>query len=133
MLGGRDDRKKKSCFLKCCIWESNLAFKENISLNTWGLINYIPIDSTVWFTALKLYNYYVFAPRNTSVCSRKYTLSWKVFQSWCPPHRQVILRLNKRAHIPQIITRTEYFPSVFLLKKKKKKSTQIVVSKSCSQ
>lgn len=54
--------EKKSCFLKCCIWESNVAFKENISLNTWGLINYIPIDSTVWFTALKLYNYYVLLP-----------------------------------------------------------------------
>lgn len=44
--------------------KSNLAFKENIFLNRWGLINYIPIDSTVWFTALKLYNY--------CFCSQKY-------------------------------------------------------------
>lgn len=56
--------EKKIMLPKMLYMKSNLAFKENIFLNRWGLINYIPIDSTVWFTALKLYNY--------CFCSQKY-------------------------------------------------------------
>lgn len=68
--------EKKHAFKNAVYEKVSWLLKENISLNTRGFINYIPIDSTVWFTALKLYNYHVFAaPRNTSFCSRKYTLS----------------------------------------------------------